>query len=122
VLRSYVAELTARYVHWVVLKELAGTPGGIAIRGLATDKLAAAAPFYFVEETSLYDANGYGAGINAQGDAVRFHQLDLWLRLCAAQSFSDIPADDQFCAGQVGHPTLDFAQEDGVFPLIQDFS
>jgi hypothetical protein len=132
VLRSYVAELTARHVHWVVLKELAGTPGNIAFRGLATDELAAAALFYFVELPSVYDSNGYGAGINAQGDTVRFHQLDLWLRLCAAQSFSDIPADDQqstlafqgaaqFCADQVANPTLDFAQEDGVFPLIQDF-
>ena len=85
-----------------------------------------------MELRSVYDVNGYGAGINAQGDAMRFHQLDLWLRLCAAQSFSDISADDeqstlafqaaaQFCADQVNDPTLDFAQEDGVFPLIQDF-
>jgi hypothetical protein len=28
-LRSYVAEVTARHVHWVVLQELAGTPGEI---------------------------------------------------------------------------------------------
>jgi hypothetical protein len=132
VLAAYVAELAARHVHWVVLKELAGTPGGIAVRGLPVDRLAAAALFYFVELPSVYDSNGYGAGINAQGDAVRFHQLDLWLRLCAGQSFSDIPADDalssqaflaaaRFCAAQVANPTLDFAQEDGVFPLIQDF-
>jgi hypothetical protein len=132
VLQSYVAEFTARHVHWVVLKEFAGTPGGIAVGELPADKLAAAALFYFVELPSVYDSNGYGAGINARDDAVRFHQLDLWLRLCASQSFSDIPADDekstlafqaaaQFCAGQVANPTLDFAQEDGVFPLIQDF-
>jgi hypothetical protein len=132
VLRSYVAELTARHVHWVVLQEIAGTPGGIAVGGLAADKLAAAALFYFVELPRVYDRNRYGACINAKGDAVRFHQLDLWLRLCAGQSFSDIPADNsqsvlafqaaaQFCADQIAHPTLDFAVEDGVFPLIQDF-
>jgi len=132
VLRSYVAEFTARHVHWVVLKELAGTPGGIAVGGLPADKLAAAALFYFVELPAVYDSNGYGAGINTQGDAGRFHQLDLWLRLCASQSFSDIPADNaqstqaflaaaQFSANQVANPTLDFAQADGVFPLIQDF-
>jgi hypothetical protein len=132
VLHAYVAELTARHVHWVVLQELAGTPGTIAVRGLLTEKLAAAALFYFVELPSVYDSNRYGAGINAQGDAVRFRQLELWLRLCARQSFSDNSADDtqstlafqaaaQFCADQIANPTLDFAQEDGVFPLIQDF-
>jgi hypothetical protein len=63
---------------------------------------------------------------------VRFPQLDKWLRLCAAQSFSDRSEDDQqstlafqaaaqFCADQVTNPTLDFAQEDGLFPLISDF-
>jgi Putative peptidoglycan binding domain len=129
---QYVEEITARHVHWVVLQELAGTPGGIAVRGLAADKLAAAALFYFVEETFLWDANQYGEGVNAQGDAVRFPQLDKWLRLCAAQSFSDRFDDDQqstlafqaaaqFCADQVANPTLDFAREDGLFPLISDF-
>jgi hypothetical protein len=57
---------------------------------------------------------------------------ELWLRLCADQSFSDRAEDDQqstlafqaaaqFCADQVTDPTLDFAQEDGLFPLISDF-
>ena len=133
-LRSYVAEFTARHVHWVALKELEGSPGGIAVRGLPSERLAAAALFYFVELRSVYDSNGYGAGINVQGDAVRFRQLDLWLRLCANQSFSDRPADDelstqafqaaaQFCAEQVANPAApDFAEEDGVFPLIRDFA
>ena len=129
---QYVEEIVARHAHWVVLQELAGTPGGIAVRGLGADKLAAAALFYFVEETFLWDANQYGEGVNAQGDALRFPQLDKWLRLCAAQSFSDRSEDDQqstlafqaaaqFCADQVTNPTLDFAQEDGLFPLISDF-
>jgi hypothetical protein len=57
---------------------------------------------------------------------------ELWLRLCADQSFSDRAEDDQqstlafqaaaqFCADQVTDPTLDFAREDGLFPLISDF-
>jgi hypothetical protein len=88
--------------------------------------------FYFVEVTGVYDSNGYGSGINAQGDAMRFRQLELWLRLCAAHSFSDDVAQDQqatllfnaaadFCADQLVNPTMDFPQEDGVFPLPQDF-
>ena len=132
VLHSYVAEFTARHVHWVVLQEQAGTPGGIAIRGMAPEQVASAALFYFVELPSVYDSNGYGAGINAQGDDVRFPQLNLWLRLCAAQSFSDTSADDvlstamfeaaaQFCADQQTNPTFDFPQDDGVFPLAADF-
>jgi hypothetical protein len=131
-LRSFVAELTARHVHWIVLRELAGTPGGIAVRQLAGERLAAAALLYFVELTRVYDVNGYGAGINAQGDAVRFPQLDRWLRLCAAQSFSDNADDDaqsrlafqaaaKVCLDQLATPDLDFSDEDGLFPLIQDF-
>lgn len=129
---AYVEEITARHVHWVVLQELAGTPGGIAVRGLQPDRLASAALFYFVEEGFLWDANQYGAGVNAQGDAVRFPQLDRWLQLCAAQSFSDVFDDDQqsthvfqaaaqFCADQVTNPTFDFPADDGVFPLVSDF-
>jgi hypothetical protein len=63
---------------------------------------------------------------------MRFLQLALWLSLCAKQSFSDVSVDDkrsklafqaaaQFCADPVANSTLDFAEEDGVFPLIQDF-
>jgi hypothetical protein len=133
VLRSYVNELVARHVHWIVQKELAGTPGGIAIRTLDATKLAAAALFYFIEFPTIYDSNGYGAGINAQGDNVRFRQLELWLKRCAAQSFNDIASEDQqarllfqaaaqFCANQLVNPTLDFPEADGLFPLPQDFS
>lgn len=132
VLRSFVAEFTARHVHWIVLKELAGTPGGIAVRGLSSEKLARAALFYFVELRVVYDSNGYGAGINAQGDSVRFRQLALWLRICSRQSFSDIADDDEqsrlamqgaaeFCEDEVANGTLEFVEEDGVFPLIQNF-
>jgi hypothetical protein len=132
VLHSYVAEITARHVHWVALQEQSGIPGGIAIRSLTPEQLAAAAVFYFTEVRSIYDSNGYGAGINAQGDAMRFAQLDLWLRLCAAQSFSSNAADDelstqvfvaaaQFCADQLTNPSFDFAEDNGVFPLSPDF-
>ena len=132
VLHSFIGEMVARHVHWVVLKELAGTPGSIAILGLPADQLAAAVHFYFVEVPSVYDFNGYGAGINAQGDAVLFRQLELWLRLCAAQSFSDDAQQDaqatllfetaaQFCADLLKDPTLVLPQEDGLFPLPPDF-
>jgi hypothetical protein len=49
VLRSFVHEMTARHVEWVVRQELAGTPGGHAIRALGAGQLAAAARFYFVD-------------------------------------------------------------------------
>lgn len=132
VLRSFVGEMCARHVHWVVLKELAGVPGGLAVSALPPEKLAAGVLLYFAELFRIFDRNGYIAGINAQGDALRFPQLDLWLRLCASQSFSDVPDDDarstqaflsaaQVCADQLVDPVIDFAEEDGLFPLIQDF-
>ena len=109
-------------------------PGNLAVSGLTSEELALAAILYFVELGSIYDSNGYGAGINAQRDIARFSQLNLWLQICARQSFSDIPADNQqsqlafqsaaqFCANQVltPDPDLDFSQDDGVFPLIRDF-
>jgi len=131
-LRSYVAEIAARHVHWIAVQELAGTPAEIAIRGLAAEDLARAAIFYFVEVPNLYDRNGYGAAIQTQGSAVSFEQLHLWLRLCAAQSFSDISDHDalstevfeaaaRFCEDQIPNGTLDVAPANGVFPLSQDF-
>ena len=132
VLHAFVAEMVARHIHWIILKESAGTPGSIAITGLPADQLAAGTLFYFVEVTGVYDSNGYGSGINAQGDTMRFRQLELWLRLCAAHSFSDDVSQDQHvtllfnaaadvCADQLVNPTPDFPQEDGLFPLPQDF-
>jgi hypothetical protein len=123
----------ARHVHWIVQKELSsGIPGGTAIRTLDATKLAAAGLFYFIQFPIIYDSNGYGAGINAQGDAARFRQLELWLKLCASQSFSDVASEDQqskllfqtaaqFCADQLVNPVLDFPEDDGLFPLSQDF-
>jgi hypothetical protein len=132
VLRSYVNEIVARHVHWLVQKEIMGTPGDIALTTLSADRLALAALFYFVELRSIYDINGYGAGINSQGDNSRFRQLELWLLICSDQSFSSVPAENQrakqafqaaaqFCAEQLVTPTLDFPEEDGLFPLILDF-
>lgn len=131
-MRSFVRELVARHVHWIALRERAGTPGVIAVRAVRPEQLAAAALFYFVEVPQIYDRNGYGAAINARGDAVRAAQLELWLRLCATQSFSDVSEQDhestllfqaaaKFWADQQVDPTLDFPAEDGVFPLPQDF-
>jgi hypothetical protein len=132
VLHNYVQEIVARHVHWIVRQEVAGTPGSIALLGLQADRLAFAALFYFVEFPAVFDSNGYGAGINAQGDTVRFRQLELWLGLCATQSFSDDAAQDQqatllfqaaasVCADQQTNPTLDFPDDDGLVPLPADF-
>ncbi len=63
---------------------------------------------------------------------MRFRQLELWLRLCAAQSFSDELAEDgqakllfqaasQFCADQLINPANEFSEENGLFPLPRDF-
>lgn len=132
VLRSYVREIVARHVHWIVLQEMSGTPGTLAVRGLPADRLAAAALLYFAELRGVYDSNGYGRAINERGDAARFTQLAQWLRLCADESFSDIEADDrqctllfqeaaQRCADLVTQQVFEFPPEDGLFPLIQDF-
>lgn len=131
VLRSFVHEMTARHVEWVILKELEGTPGSQAIRALGAGQLAAAARFYFVD-TGLFSSNGYVPGIRLQGDAVVFDQLAKWLTHCATQSFSDIPGDDrestlafqaaaQFCADRVANPTPIAEAADGLFPLPQHF-
>lgn len=131
VLHSYVAEITARHVHWVILQEEAGTPGGIAVRSLDPRQLAAAALFYFSDLPNVFDSNGYGRAIDARGDAARLPQLDLWLRLCAAQSFSADPAQDelstvlftaaaQACTDQLANPSP-FPQDAGVFPGSADF-
>ena len=132
VLGAFVAEIVARHVTWITRKELAGTPGTLAVRALPAEDLAAAALFYFRDVPSIYDSNQYGAGINAQGDAARFRQLELWLLLCATQSFSDVATDNtqsvlafqaaaQVCADQVTNPTLNINQMDGLFPLAADF-
>jgi hypothetical protein len=132
VLDSFVGEMVARHVHWIILKELAGTPGEIAIRTLQPDQLSGAIDFYFSEVTAIYDSNGYGRAIAAQGDAARFRQLELWLRVCARQVFSDVQAQDDlatllfdaaadFCAERVNDPFV-IVDLDGLFPLPADFS
>jgi putative peptidoglycan binding protein len=132
VLVSFVDEIVARHVHWVVLKEIAGSPGTLAVRALSPEQLAAAAFFYFVEVPRVYDSNGYGVGIAALGRPTVFRQLDQWLRLCAQQSFSDIADADQqstlvfqaaaqVCAAEVAAPSLDVSNTDGLFPLAQNF-
>jgi hypothetical protein len=122
--------MCARHVHWVVLKEVAGTPG--ALTGPAPDSLVAAIVLYFVEFTGIFDSNGYAAGINAQGAVSRFRQLELWLRRCQAFSFSDDASENArtqalfgesaaVCAKLAAEPSLQFPVEDGLFPLPADF-
>jgi hypothetical protein len=132
-LRSFVHEMTARHVEWIVLKELAGTPGAIAVNALEASKLAAAAWFYFVD-TGLFHANGYVPAIKLKANEFKFDQLAKWLAICATQSFSDDPEDNersvlafqaaaQFCSEKVASPTpLDAADADGLFPLPNDFN
>lgn len=133
VLDSFVAEMVARHVHWIIQKEEAGTPGNLAILALQADQLVGAVTFYFVEVGAIYDSNGYGAAISAQGDAVRLRQLELWLRICARQSFSDDPAQDeqstlvfeaaaQHCADLIANPSFELPVDDGLVPLPADFS
>jgi hypothetical protein len=124
--------MVARHVHWIILQELAGTPGEIAIRTLRPDELSGAIDFYFTDVTAIYDSNGYGRAIAAQGDAARFRQLELWLRVCARQVFSDVQAQDDlatllfdaaadFCAEPVNDPFV-IVDLDGLFPLPADFT
>ena len=115
-LQSFVEEVVARHVHWIVLQELAGTPGSIAVLQLGAGSLAAAAHFYFFERRRTWDVNDYGQGVFAQGNAAKFAQLAAFLRRCAAQSFStDFDADNastqaflsaaQFCDDEASNPT-----------------
>lgn len=130
-LRSFVEEVVARHVHWIVLQELSGTPGSIAVLQLGAGNLASAAHFYFFDRRGTWDANGYGQELFAQGDAAKFAQLAAFLRRCAAQSFStDFDADNastqaflaaaQFCDDQALNPSA-LPTPDGCFPLLQDF-
>jgi hypothetical protein len=130
-LRSFVEEVVARHVHWIVLQERAGTPGSIAVLQLGAGNLAAAAHFYFFERRRTWDANDYGRELFTQGDAVKLVQLAAFLRRCAAQSFStDFDADNAstqaflaaalFCDDQATNPT-GLPSPDGCFPLLQDF-
>jgi hypothetical protein len=130
-LRSFVEEVVARHVHWIVLQELAGTPGSIAVLQLGAGNLAAAAHFYFFDRRGTWDVNDYGRELFLQGDAVKFAQLAAFLRRCAAQSFStDFDADNastqaflsaaQFCDDQAANPS-GVPNPDGCFPLLQDF-
>ena len=131
VLRSFVHEMTARHVSWVVRKELEGTPGNIAVPALGAGQLAAAARFYFVD-TNMFSSNGYVPGIRLQGEAFIFDQLAKWLTICATQSFSDVPDDDaqsrlafqaaaQFCADLVANPIPIPDAANGMFLLPQHF-
>jgi hypothetical protein len=129
VLHNFVAELTARHVHWVVLQEDAGTPGSLAVLGLSADQLAQAALFYFIDVPNVYDSNGYGAAVNSRGGLVRLTQVAKWLDRCAQQSFSDDGGADQqstlaFQAAAQLVVNVEFsplAPASGVFPVPNDF-
>lgn len=137
VMRDFVHEMIARHLHWIVLQESGGADGTTAVQGLDRDELASAAFFYFVEATGLFDpnnANGYIAGIIARGDDAIYHQLQLWLELAAAMSFSEDFTQDQastavfnaaaqdFADRRAALPTISaFLEDNGVFPRRADF-
>jgi hypothetical protein len=130
VMQKFVAEMCARHVHWIVLEETSSIPGTPA--SLAPGSLAGAFLLYFAQPSSKIDVNKYMAGINSQGEVVRFRQLDLWLRRCQAFSFSDDAAENArtqallgdsaaICANLAVEPSKEFPAEDGLFPLPKDF-
>jgi hypothetical protein len=132
VLRVFVEEMVSRHIEWIVLQEQAGTPGTIAVRTLQPEELGAAVNFYFVDVPVIYDFNEYGRGIVAQGDAMRFRQLELWLRQCATFTFSDDEEADRqstllfqaaaaFMADKAAAPIAPLPEPNGLFPLPADF-
>jgi hypothetical protein len=124
VLRRFVHEMVARHLHWVALQELAGTPGNLAVPFLDPDQLAGAAFFYFTEMAGVFDPNdphGYIAGISAQGDDARFHQLELWLQLASNQSFSDDLTQDGLSTDLFRAAAQKFADRRAALPVITAF-
>ena len=131
VFASFVDEICARHVEWNVRQEVEGNPTAIVL--LKPEELAQAAIFYFDRTAGFAFAdNGYVDGINAQGDAKRFPQLDLWLQRCATFSFSDDPAEEArtkalftaaaaSCADQLVNPLADLPETLGLSPLPNDF-
>ncbi|HWC26796.1 MAG TPA: peptidoglycan-binding protein [Solirubrobacteraceae bacterium] len=130
VLTTFVEEICARHVEWNIVKEAEGN--ALAITTLTGEQLVQAAIFYFIEEAFLFFDNGYMAAINAQGDQLRFRQLELWLRICANRSFSDDASEEartralfraaaDSCAAQLVNPASEFPEALGLSPLPQDF-
>lgn len=128
VMATYVDELVADHVEWVVRKEVEGTPA--AIPALAPNQLAAAFRFWFLHPGRFGD-NGYMANISAQGDAQQFRQIDLWMRRAAQLPFTGLASERvrtqalfraaaAFCAGQAANPTA-LPEPDGTHPLPRDF-
>jgi peptidoglycan hydrolase-like protein with peptidoglycan-binding domain len=131
VMRTWVEEMVARHLEWIVLQELNGTPGTIAVMGVQPAELAAAANFYFVEVPGTYDFNDYGKLLTAEGNELRFQQIALWLRKCATFVFSDDSDADQQST-LLFQAAADFIEAltdaspplpppNGVFPLLADF-
>ncbi|HWH84720.1 MAG TPA: peptidoglycan-binding protein [Burkholderiaceae bacterium] len=128
VMATYVDELVADHVEWVVRKEVEGTPA--AIPALAPNQFAAAFRFWFQRPNRFFD-NGYMLTINHQSDAQQFRQLDRWMRRAAALTFTGLPSEQArtqalirsaaaFCADQAITPT-DLPEPDGTHPLLRDF-
>jgi hypothetical protein len=128
VMATYVDELVADHVEWVVRKEVERNPA--AIPALAPNQLAAAFRFWF-QRPARFGDNSYMAIINAQGDAQQFRQLDMWIRRMAPLTFTALPSEQArtqaliraaaaFCAAQVQNPTA-LPEPDGTHPLLRDF-
>jgi peptidoglycan hydrolase-like protein with peptidoglycan-binding domain len=128
VMATYVDELVADHVEWVVRKEVEGAAA--AIPALAPNQLAAAFRFWF-QRPERFGDNSYMATINAQGDAQQFRQLDMWMRRAAPLTFTGLASEQArtqalvraaaaFCADQSVNPTA-LPEPDGTHPLLRDF-
>ena len=129
VLDSFTNEIAARHVQWICVQEDAGNP--FAARFLPPEKLLAAVHFYFFD-TTIFDRNGYIAGIKAQGQSQVLFQIALWLRVVQQFEFSDddpentrtkiLFGDTASLAEQLAaDPDPRLAEPDGLFPLPNDF-
>jgi hypothetical protein len=123
---TYVDELVADHIEWIVRKEVEGA----AIPALAPNQLAAAFRFWFRRPGRFFD-NGYMLTINHQSDAQQFRQLNLWMRRAAAATFTGLASEQArtqalvraataFCADQAVTPTAP-PESEGMHPLLRDF-
>jgi peptidoglycan hydrolase-like protein with peptidoglycan-binding domain len=128
VMATYVDELVADHIEWVVGKEVEGA--ATAIPALAPNQLAAAFRFWF-QRPERFGDNGYMLTINHQSEAQQFRQLDRWMRRAAQLTFTGLASEQArtqalvragaaFCADQAVTPTA-LPEPDGTHPLLRDF-
>lgn len=129
---TFADEMNARHMTWVIEKEIAGDP--FAARFLQPAKLAQAAHFYFAESdvNFYFNDNGYIAKIVSFGHQPKYQQMAMWLRRCAAMTFSS-SVDAQKISEQLfldaadwaeafaSNPALPKPDGDGLWPGPSDY-